>query len=181
MWIKSSKDFFYCLMCWDMYHVCMKSKMQIRKNMKNILWWLSDVAEQSMQICFLLQELDVVQQAETICCYQPLINEPDISSCLDARNRDGKTIVVPHPNRSVSLVDFHLKQVYSWDIDIYIVPGRAFTCDGKRIGRWWWRYDRLLSSQGDSFCIWVCFAEQIMEFLPDEPHDIPMDMVVFPA
>ena len=61
--------------------------------------------------------------------------------------------------------------------DICIIPGRAFTVSGCRVGRGGGYYDRYLV---DSICykIGVCFREQIFEELPCEKHDITMDIVL---
>ena len=59
-----------------------------------------------------------------------------------------------------------------------IVPGRAFTRDGKRIGRGGGWYDRLLSSSPDLYKMGVCFDFQVFDDLPIEEHDVVMDEVI---
>jgi 5-formyltetrahydrofolate cyclo-ligase len=66
------------------------------------------------------------------------------------------------------------------DIDVIIVPGVAFTKNGKRCGRGKGYYDKYLSREGfRATKIGVCFAEQIAEDILSEPHDIIMDSVIF--
>lgn len=64
------------------------------------------------------------------------------------------------------------------EIDLAIIPGRAFTMDGKRLGRGKGYYDRLLPFIR---CpkIGICFPFQIVDDIPCEPHDILMDEVIF--
>lgn len=65
-------------------------------------------------------------------------------------------------------------------IDLLIVPGVAFTSEGARLGRGKGYYDRYLGQSGlRAFRVGVCFAHQVVEALPVEPHDRPMDAVCF--
>lgn len=65
------------------------------------------------------------------------------------------------------------------DIDMVIVPGVAFTPDGKRLGRGKGFYDRYLARTGfRAQCIGVCFRHQLLQELPTEPHDHTMDIVI---
>jgi 5-formyltetrahydrofolate cyclo-ligase len=61
------------------------------------------------------------------------------------------------------------------------VPGRAFTRDGRRIGRWSGYYDKLINQYPNSQTIGVCFRCQMFEKLPEDSWDKRMDEVVFPS
>lgn len=64
-------------------------------------------------------------------------------------------------------------------IDLMVVPGVAFTKEGERLGRGKGFYDKYLSRTGfRAFCIGVCYAHQLLDHLPTEPHDRRMDMVI---
>ena len=66
------------------------------------------------------------------------------------------------------------KKVAAW-----IVPGLAFTRDGKRLGYGGGWYDRFLASAPNSDAkIGVAYSFQIVDDLPAEPHDIPLDDIV---
>ena len=55
----------------------------------------------------------------------------------------------------------------------------AFTADGLRCGRGRGYYDQYLSLAGfRAVKIGICFAHQLVDALPAEPHDIRMDRVV---
>ncbi len=63
-------------------------------------------------------------------------------------------------------------------LDLVVVPGVAFTRDGARLGRGRGYYDRYLARPGlRAFCVGVCFAHQLIDVLPVEPHDRAMDAV----
>ncbi len=67
-------------------------------------------------------------------------------------------------------------------IDIAIIPGRAFTAKGERMGRGNGGYDIWISAQKkrspSTLYIGVCFDCQIVQELPMETHDEIVDVVV---
>jgi len=63
------------------------------------------------------------------------------------------------------------------EVDVFLVPGLAFTASGKRLGRGGGYYDKLLSKYPDTLKIGITFNERIMQDLPTESHDISMDYV----
>ncbi len=63
------------------------------------------------------------------------------------------------------------------EIDFAIIPGLAFTIEGHRLGRGRGFYDRLLP-QLSCRKIGVCFDCQIVESLPLDPWDVPLDGLV---
>jgi 5-formyltetrahydrofolate cyclo-ligase len=69
---------------------------------------------------------------------------------------------------------------YEKEIDLFIIPGRAFTLDWKRLGRGKWYYDRFLAQKiyKKSKKIWICFDFQVHENIPTEKHDIMMNKII---
>ena len=66
-------------------------------------------------------------------------------------------------------------------IDLVLVPGLAFTRDGRRLGRGKGFYDRFLPTlRPDCFKCGVCFDLQLVDALPTEPHDVRLDAVLTP-
>lgn len=64
-------------------------------------------------------------------------------------------------------------------IDLLVVPGVAFTASGARLGRGRGYYDRYIAGTGlRAFRVGVCYAHQIVDALPVEPHDAAMDVVI---
>ena len=64
--------------------------------------------------------------------------------------------------------------------DLVVVPGLAFTPCGKRLGRGGGFYDRALADLPETVKrMGVCFEFQVLGDLPTEPHDAPLDGLVF--
>ena len=65
------------------------------------------------------------------------------------------------------------------DVGTWLVPGLAFTRDGKRLGYGGGWYDRLLSkAQKDARKIGIAYAFQVADDLPSEPHDVKLTDIV---
>lgn len=62
-------------------------------------------------------------------------------------------------------------------IDLAIIPGMAFDKGGNRLGRGKGYYDRLLP-QLHCPKIGLCFSFQLLDSIPCEKHDIPMDEII---
>ena len=64
-----------------------------------------------------------------------------------------------------------------------LVPGVAFTKDGKRLGHGKGFYDIYIEEMKNAgmkpFLCGVCLPCQIVEDLPTDEHDVPMDKVIF--
>lgn len=64
-------------------------------------------------------------------------------------------------------------------LDLMIVPGVAFDRTGHRLGYGKGFYDRELHAAGFSgVLIGLCFDFQLLDRLPAEPHDVPVDYIV---
>ena len=62
-------------------------------------------------------------------------------------------------------------------IDLVVVPGLAFDRRGHRIGWGGGYYDRFLA-QVQAVKIGLCYDALVLDCIPGEPHDVPVDMVV---
>lgn len=72
--------------------------------------------------------------------------------------------------------------VHPSEIDLVLVPGVAFGRDGARCGRGGGFYDRFLAALAPTVCkIGIGFDFQLVEDVPMEPHDHPMDLIVTDA
>ena len=70
--------------------------------------------------------------------------------------------------------------VASKAVDVWLVPGLAFTRNGKRLGYGGGWYDRLLAeAPKDALKIGIAYAFQLVDELPSEPHDILLSKVVW--
>lgn len=67
------------------------------------------------------------------------------------------------------------------EMDLIVLPGAAFTRDGKRLGYGGGFYDTLLVSPAAGVPLaGVCFPCQLLDDLPMEAHDRHVDMVIAP-
>jgi 5-formyltetrahydrofolate cyclo-ligase len=70
----------------------------------------------------------------------------------------------------------NLLEVQPGELDWVLVPGLAFDNRGFRLGRGAGHYDRLLPLlRPDAVCWALCLSCQVVEALPVEPHDAPLD------
>lgn len=83
---------------------------------------------------------------------------------------EGEAFAIPEP-------DCNSKEVGIEEIDLVIVPGVAFDAGGGRMGRGKGYYDRLLRGCG-AYKIGVCFDFQIVDDVPKDEHDVPMDEII---
>lgn len=68
------------------------------------------------------------------------------------------------------------------DIDLWLVPGLAFTERGTRLGFGGGYYDRLLArARPDAIFTGIAYEEQIAPLLPTDPWDVAMTFVMTPA
>ena len=124
---------------------------------------------------------------------------------LEQAHDDGKAVILPRltpPPRHLELhrvddLDRHLipgvwdipepdparceRQVLA-DVDFAVIPALAADPRGYRIGYGAGYFDRLLAGRGARpFCVIAIAAAFYKDRLPDEPHDIPVDMVLCEA
>ena len=153
----------------------------------------------------IVRELEkLTKDAKVLCAYLPYSDEPDIRPLLASRLKNGKTVGIPKQMNNglkmyaiESLEDIGKnattnlpeppsdEPIEESTIDFVIIPGRAFTKTGIRLGRGNGGYDRwieiLKKTNPSAKLIGVCFESQIVQEIPVEPHDQPMDIVLTPT
>ena len=65
-------------------------------------------------------------------------------------------------------------------ISHWLIPGLAFDKKGNRLGFGAGIYDRLLENT-TGIKVGICYDEQIVEIIPNEPHDQLMDVLITPS
>lgn len=63
-------------------------------------------------------------------------------------------------------------------VDIAVIPGVAFDLSGHRLGHGKGYYDKLLPKLSTAVKAGICFPFQLVEEVPTEPFDIPMDIII---
>ena len=91
--------------------------------------------------------------------------------------------VLPYEESRLELGSFHIEEPSGNDltdpseIEMVVVPAVAYDRKGKRLGRGKGFYDRFLQHT-KATKVGVGYEFQLLDELPTEPHDIPMDMIV---
>ena len=118
----------------------------------------------------------------TICLYESLSDEVDTKIIIQKLSNKWYKILVPKmisPTEMI-LIEISSRKPYSWEIDIFFIPGRAFSLKNDRLGRGKWYYDRFLSQKkyNKSKKIGVCYDFQILENIPVEEYDVTMNSLM---
>lgn len=155
-----------------------------------------DEAEQVSAASRVFERLEssaAFQMAEKILLYHSLPDELDTRRFL-SKWKDLKKFFLPRVNgvnlellpydeTSLEIGSFYIEEPTGDDIhpveeiEVIIVPGVAFDRKGRRLGRGKGFYDRLLET-AKATKIGIGYEFQLVDELPSEPHDIPMDMVI---
>ena len=147
------------------------------------------------QIFAAVAELPAFRNATTVALFASLHDEPNTEDFITEWSRR-KRIVLPrvegdvmrfydYSPETMASGSFGINEPHSErlctpsDIDFMVVPGVAFTSDGRRMGRGKGFYDRYISQEGfRAATVGVCFRTQIVDHLPSEPHGRPTDSVI---
>jgi 5-formyltetrahydrofolate cyclo-ligase len=90
--------------------------------------------------------------------------------------------ILPYDKSRLELGSFYIEEPLGDDVvdpsclELIVVPAVAFDHNGNRLGRGKGFYDRLLSST-NATKIGVGYDFQLIDDIPVEPHDVPMDFV----
>jgi len=176
-------------------------KPQIRTTMKDSLTAMTsqDRHRRSMAACDLVAGTREFRHGQLIMLYLSLPSEVETATLAVRAWAEGKQIAVPRVDWGTQKMD--PVEINSLDvgmetskgvrepvegrvvpldlIDMVIIPGMAFDRRGYRVGRGRGFYDRFLAQQGfRGIRCALCFHEQLIDEVPAETHDIPMDLVV---
>jgi len=172
-----------------------KDLIQIRKNIPK-----KRVLEKSKQIKKNLFEIDEYKKASSILFYISYGNEVFTHDMIKECLKNKKNVIVPITdvdNRKLILSKLDdwkdlakgaynilepkegkIKEVSIFDIDLIIVPGVGFDEHGCRMGHGVGYYDDLLKDSSNALNIALAFECQIVDCIPTESHDIPVEKIV---
>jgi 5-formyltetrahydrofolate cyclo-ligase len=156
----------------------------------------------SEKLCALLQAQPFFLAARSILFFAPVPDEPDLWPLLNETLAGKQMAALPcfdpgnetyHPRRITDLRveilsgKFGIREpaetcvaIPPNDLDLVLVPGVAFGLDGHRLGRGKGYYDRLLQNFTGTK-IGIAFDEQIVDAVPSEQNDVPMDLILTPT
>lgn len=140
-------------------------------------------------------------EADRILGFVPLASEPDLMPLLGAGSAAGRTVCVPRWNPQLETYEAallpsdgrlvpgpfsvpepaaHLPALPLERLDLILVPGLAFDRHGWRLGRGRGFYDRLLRHAVSARRWGIAFDTQVVESVPNEPHDVNVHILVTP-
>lgn len=135
--------------------------------------------------------------SEHILFYHPTQNEVDLLPLGEDLIKKGKTIYFPVTEQDklmfYSVTDLEAfkmgyfgimepterKKTFTHSRGVALVPGVAFTKDGRRIGFGKGYYDRFLAKHTLLYKIGICYENQIADEIEVEPWDVNMDEVIY--
>lgn len=145
-----------------------------------------------------LAELCIANGVTRAACYLPFGDEPDVELFLDWALDNNIEILLPKVNEDQTLswivfdgstqagiLGFNEasgSSVEPKDVDLVIAPAMAVSKTGIRLGKGKGFYDRALPKfQPAPPVAAVVFEDELLDSVPSEPHDHPIDAVVTPA
>ncbi|XP_035737276.1 5-formyltetrahydrofolate cyclo-ligase-like [Vespa mandarinia] len=189
----------------------MKSlKDALRKEMSNIISNITaeEKARQSSRIFEKLKRLPQYQNSKRISVYLSTKDEIDTTLILTDIFEKGKEVFIPRCNgktmemvKLFSMNDYEKLPLTKWnfkqpdisetrenafqngELDLILLPGVAFTYNGKRLGHGKGYYDKFLEDtfqkqQRKPHLIAIAFNEQIKDDIPTTERDVVLDMVL---
>lgn len=156
----------------------------------------------SAELCERLRAQPMWSAAQSILCFVPARDEPDIWPLVAEALAEGRHVLLPRysPTTDTYVAAmiretpqdlqpgqfgilepraecpiFNLKQ-----LDLALVPGLGFALNGVRLGRGQGYYDRLLAGVPGCKC-GVAFDCQVAVEIPAEPHDVRLDCILTPS
>lgn len=179
----------------------MTDKQTLRAQMRAMRKGLSaDVQRHASEaVCRKVLSLAPYKKANCVMAYIACRGELDVLPVIANVLAGGKTLVLPRCEkdgsmtaRSVWSLSSLLPGAYGIlepgeqseivpppEIDFILVPGTAFDRDCCRLGQGGGYYDKFLR-ETSAFCAGVCHEAALVEYVPREAHDLPMDAVITP-
>jgi len=175
------------------------TKPQLRKQIRALksAYSKTELAALSAAAIRSLTESESWKNARTVLLYHSLPDEVDTHDLIRNAAASGKRVLLPvvvgddlelriYANDSdLALGAFNILEptgeVFTdlSTIDLAVIPGVAFTPDGRRLGRGRGYYDRLLSRIAPStLLVGLCWPFQLVPEIPTAPHDISVNIVI---
>ena len=157
----------------------------------------AEIVEASQRLSALFLDCEQYKAAKTIYGYLPYNQEVRTVPMLEQAILDGKRVAVP------KCYGDEMKFIYMDDLSkvekgyanipepiadepvaddptaLVLMPGLAFTTGGKRMGYGGGFYDKFLAAEPGHPTVALCYAFQMVEDLPTEEYDIPVDCVLW--
>ncbi len=178
-------------------------KANIRRSIKERLQKMSE-NDRRVESAVIVRELKNMTGSEKkiIAIFSPFLDEPNIRPFIEDAIKKENALCIPRAEKHGMMMEKienlddiekdektgipRAKQgnerINEEHIDIVLVPGRAFTKQGIRLGRGSGGYDRWIQKQRirnpATMYVGVCFDCQVVQEIPHEPHDERVDIVI---
>ncbi len=170
-------------------------RRQIREQKKTMTE--AEIASRSEKLGELFAATEAYRNAKSIYGYLPYNQEVRTVPMLQKAIADGKRVAVPKvyvdTMRFIWLDDLTKVEKSEMGIPepiadepvaddetaLVLMPGVAFTEKGDRMGYGGGYYDRFLANEPNHPTVALCYEFQILETLPTEEFDIPVDLVLW--
>lgn len=174
-------------------------KKELRKKIREQKRAMSEeqIVSASARLGELFLNCSQYKEAKTIYGYLPYNQEVRTVPMLEQAMKDGKRVAVPKcygdEMRFIYMDDLSKVEKGYANIPepiadepvaddktaLVLMPGMAFTKDGKRMGYGGGFYDKFLAAEPEHPTVALCYAFQMVEDLPTEEYDIPVDCVLW--
>jgi 5-formyltetrahydrofolate cyclo-ligase len=137
----------------------------------------ADRAARSARIWARIVDRAVLRPGQRVLLFESLPAEPETDAWFAWCREHDVAVFAP----AVNGVDLRVEpgDLDPSLLDVVVVPGLAFTADGRRLGQGGGHYDRFLPRlRPDCLTIGAAFAEQLVDDLPTEDHDARVALVV---
>lgn len=172
-----------------------KLRQQIREQKRAMT--AAQIEEKSRLLGLKFLSSEAYRKAEALYGYMPYNQEVRTVPILEQALRDGKRVAVPKvygdEMRFLYVTDLSHMEKSEYGIPepiadepvaedrnaLVLMPGLAFDRDGHRIGYGGGFYDKFLAAEPDHPTVALCYDFQVVEQLPVEEYDIPVDCVIW--
>jgi 5-formyltetrahydrofolate cyclo-ligase len=177
-----------------------ESKSQLRKQFRELRRNIPERLKKDILIGKQLLSLPFLKQAQTFLVYVNNHEEVDTKKIIEWFWQQGKHVFTPYLHQQT------IGEVKSWQdlstitkseliffepkvsspkkakLDLIIIPAIVYDLRGHRIGygRVGW-YDKFLVNHPESIKVGLAYEEQVIDKIPHEKHDIPVDIIVTPT
>lgn len=175
------------------------TKHELRGQIRSLKRQMAEaqIVEKSEQLCRLFTATDAYRNAKSVYGYMSYNQEVRTLPLLQQALKDGKRVAIPKcygaEMRFIWMDDLSKVEKSSCGIPepvadgpiaddetaLVLMPGMAFDRQGHRIGYGGGFYDKFLAAEPTHPTVALCFDFQVVEQLPTEEFDIPVDLVLW--
>ncbi|MBI2654796.1 5-formyltetrahydrofolate cyclo-ligase [Candidatus Woesearchaeota archaeon] len=155
-----------------------------------------DIVEKSRKIKSNLFNLESYKKSKTAMFFVSFSSEVDTHDMIK-ESIGRKTVIIPKvvqneiepsviidldsliPSGKFGILEpIEIMKIAYKNIDLVLVPGITFDKEGHRIGYGFGYYDKFLKKVPKAVKIGLCFDFQVVDKVPREEHDVPVDFIV---